>query len=132
MKEMHLTKKDFRVDWFSGTGAGGQYRNKHQNCCRITHVATGLVATGQSNRDRPSNQREAFRSLAGKIIALEGCGPDPRRYMENVVRTYHFERSVATDGELSIHVAKAMDGHIDEFIERALLGERSLRSTGRV
>ena len=70
MKEMHLTKKDFRVDWFSGTGAGGQYRNKHQNCCRITHVATGLVATGQSNRDRPSNQREAFRSLAGKFI---GC-----------------------------------------------------------
>lgn len=132
MKEIHLTKKDFRVDWFSGTGAGGQYRNKHQNCCRITHIETGLVATGQSNRDRPSNQREAFNSLAKKIIGLYEAGPDPRRVMSNVVRTYHFERNVATDGELSVPVTEVINGKIDQFIERALMEDRKLRSTGRV
>jgi len=58
-----LTKKDFDVQWFSGTGAGGQHRNKHQNCCRLTHIASGARGTGQSNRDRISNQREAFKSL---------------------------------------------------------------------
>lgn len=30
MQELHLTKKDFKIDWFSGQGAGGQHRNKHQ------------------------------------------------------------------------------------------------------
>lgn len=55
-----VTKNDFDVTWFSGTGAGGQYRNKHQNCCRIIHKATGAIGTGQSQRDRLSNQKEAF------------------------------------------------------------------------
>lgn len=65
MKELlfSITKKDFDISWFSGTGAGGQYRNKHQNCCRIVHRESGASATGQSNRDRPANQKEAFNTL---------------------------------------------------------------------
>ncbi|RPI56457.1 MAG: hypothetical protein EHM49_00245 [Deltaproteobacteria bacterium] len=59
-----VTKKDLRIDYYSGTGAGGQYRNKHQNCVRITHSESGVVVTGQSNRDRQSNIREAFKNLA--------------------------------------------------------------------
>jgi peptide chain release factor 1 len=55
-----VTKKDFEVTWFSGTGAGGQYRNKHQNCCRIIHKESGAIGTGQSQRDRIANQKEAF------------------------------------------------------------------------
>lgn len=38
---------DFKIEWYSGTGAGGQHRNKHQNSCRITHLPSGLVATAQ-------------------------------------------------------------------------------------
>ena len=58
-----VTKKDFDISWFSGTGKGGQYRNKHQNCCRITHPESGATGIGQTNRNRPANQREAFNSL---------------------------------------------------------------------
>jgi protein subunit release factor B len=58
-----LTKQDFDVQWYSGTGAGGQHRNKHQNCCRIIHKETGIRSTGQSNRDRIANQKEAFNNL---------------------------------------------------------------------
>lgn len=58
-----VTKKDFDITWFSGTGSGGQYRNKHQNCCRIIHRDSGAIGTGQSQRDRISNQKEAFTSL---------------------------------------------------------------------
>lgn len=58
------TKKDFEVTWFSGTGGGGQHRNKHQNCCRIKHKATGIIKTGQSQRERSANQREALQAIA--------------------------------------------------------------------
>ncbi len=65
MKELlfSVTKNDLEVDWFSGTGCGGQYRNKHQNCCRIRHKDSGVIATGQSQRDRVSNLKEAMENL---------------------------------------------------------------------
>ena len=58
-----ITKKDFRIDWFSGRGAGGQARNKLKNTCRLTHIASGVVSTGQSSKSRVANQREAFTGL---------------------------------------------------------------------
>jgi protein subunit release factor B len=58
-----VTKKDFDIAWFSGTGAGGQYRNKHQNCCRMVHKESGVTATGQSQRSREANLREAFTNI---------------------------------------------------------------------
>ena len=65
MKELlfSVTKNDLDVDWFSGTGCGGQYRNKHQNCCRIRHKDSGAISTGQSQRDRVSNLKEAMENL---------------------------------------------------------------------
>ena len=57
-----VTRKDFRVDYFSGTWAGGQYRNKHQNCVRLTHNETGIVTTGQEQRSREQNLRDAAGS----------------------------------------------------------------------
>lgn len=85
------TRKDFRIDWYSGTGAGGQHRNKHQNCCRITHIPTGMVETGQTNRDRPSNQKEAFRKLAARVVDHYLGEERKLRYSAptEIVRTYH-------------------------------------------
>ena len=62
-----VTKKDFSITWFSGTGAGGQYRNKHQNCCRIIHNESGAMGTGQSQRDRVANQKEAFMNCVNSV-----------------------------------------------------------------
>jgi len=53
----------FRVEWFSGSGAGGQHRNKVQNCCRITHIPTGLVRKAET-RSRESSYRYAMEALA--------------------------------------------------------------------
>lgn len=132
IQEIHLTKRDFRVDWFSGTGGGGQYRNKHQNCCRIVHIATGLMATGQSHRERPANQKEAFQSLAQKLLAYYSEPEESRGRLNNVVRTYHFERGEALDGAVSQPVARTIEGDIERFVVNALAGLRPTRETGRM
>lgn len=100
MRELHLTKKDFKLEWYSGTGAGGQHRNKHQNCCRLTHIETGIMETGQTERDRPSNQRRAFEKLVAKIITHYRRIDDPVREREpstEVIRNYHAERNEVLD-----------------------------------
>ena len=58
-----ISKKDFKIEYFSGTGAGGQYRNRHKNCVRLTHLDSKTTVTGQSNRERLSNVKEAFKNL---------------------------------------------------------------------
>ncbi len=68
-----VTKKDLTLTWFSGSGGGGQHRNKHANCCRIKHNATGIISTGQSHKDRPSNQKEALQGLAKNPRFMAFC-----------------------------------------------------------
>ncbi len=98
MQEIHLTKKDFRLEWFSGQGAGGQHRNKHQNCCRITHIESGLKSQGTGSRERVANQREAFTRLAKMVIAY--CAPEAKKARINAtetIRNYHAVRNEVHD-----------------------------------
>jgi peptide chain release factor 1 len=82
-----VTKKDFEITYFSGSGAGGQYRNKHQNCCRIKHRETGLMATGQDERSKEQNTKNAFKRLVNspkfqnwlKIKAAEVMASRPEK-----------------------------------------------------
>ena len=92
MIEIHYTAKDFTVQWFSGTGKGGQHRNKHQNCCRIIHKETGLKAQGTESRERVANQRQAFTRLASRILAHYEQ-PKDRRDTSKVIRNYHAVRN---------------------------------------
>jgi peptide chain release factor 1 len=61
--------KTVRIEWFSGTGAGGQHRNKHQNSCRLIHEPTGIVVTSQQ-RKRDQSYATAFAELERRVIAL--------------------------------------------------------------
>lgn len=84
------TKKDFKLDWFSGTGAGGQHRNKHKNCVRITHIPTGLTTQCQEFKERPQNQKIAFKKLAPMVVAhYLDKEKHERIKIDEVIRTYH-------------------------------------------
>lgn len=65
MKELlfSVTKKDLRVEWFRGSGKGGQKRNKTSNNCRITHPESGAVGVGQEGRSATANQETAFLAM---------------------------------------------------------------------
>lgn len=60
----------FCVEWFRGSGAGGQHRNKHANSARVIHLPTGLKRECQG-RKRESNLREAMAALHADLAALE-------------------------------------------------------------
>lgn len=87
----HADRHDFRLDYFSGTGAGGQYRNKHQNCVRLTHLDTGIVTTGQEQRSREQNLRDAFKKMATRLVNCVLGDQRKARWpaADDTVRTYH-------------------------------------------
>ena len=125
------TKKDFRVDWFSGTGKGGQYRNKHPNCCRITHIESGLMTTGQDHRERPANQKDAFNKLVAKLVKHYGLDESTveAEPSNETIRTYHAVRNVVKDhasGHTQQYKDVVVDGEVGEMLEarkKALMGE---------
>lgn len=132
MKELvwSATKNDFRIDWFSGTGAGGQHRNKHQNCCRITHIESGLVATGQDHRDRPSNQRDAFTKLVDMLIEHYKLKESPVKLdrSNETIRTYHEPRNIVKDHASDFHQEYRYvveNANIGEMIEERMKTRKS-------
>ena len=73
-----VTKKDLTIEWYYGTGAGGQHRNKHPNCCRIKHADSGAMVTAGEQRSREQNLKTAFRRLTNnktfkQWLHIESC-----------------------------------------------------------
>lgn len=56
-----ITKDDFTFDYFSGSGPGGQHKNRHKNCVRCFHKESGAVGTGQEERVLNQNKKNAFK-----------------------------------------------------------------------
>jgi len=120
---MSFTKKDFKLEWFSGQGAGGQHRNKHQNCCRITHIESGLMAVGQESRERTTNQKVAFNRLAQKLIAFYSLDREDEHgehRSDERIRTYHEPRNIVTDhasGKTGTYKNVVLDADAADLIE---------------
>ena len=98
---------DLRIEWFSGTGAGGQHRNKHQNSCRLIHITSGLVVTAQT-RCRTSSEAAARDEMQRRLH--ETCHSNRKNHHDAVrkdqvgsgmradkIRTYRFQDDVVKD-----------------------------------
>ena len=97
LPEIHFTKSAFRLEWFSGTGGGGQHRNKHMNSCRIKHLETGLTAQSQEHKSQVQNQKTAFERLVKMLLAYYAEDPEGRRDNQEVIRNYHSVRNEVHD-----------------------------------
>lgn len=100
-------QSDVRIEWFSGTGKGGQHRNKHQNSCRAFHGPTGLSAKAEC-RSRQNSEAEARAELERRVLADLGAGLDLTQAEErkgqvgtgmrgDKVRTYRLQDDQVTD-----------------------------------
>jgi protein subunit release factor B len=74
-----LTRKDFRIIPFSGTGPGGQARNKVQACVRVFHDPSGCQAIGQMERSLQANIRSAIKRLASQEKFKHWCRMEVNR-----------------------------------------------------
>lgn len=123
-----LKRDDMKLDWFSGTGAGGQHRNKHQNCLRMTHLPSGVTVTAQTNRDRTSNLKEAYLKLQPLVANwLMKDRVKPER-VDEVIRSYKLEDNLVIDHILgrSEIVLNLDDFDLDDFlIEKLALNKIS-------
>jgi len=122
MNELHLTKKDFKIEWYSGSGAGGQHRNKHQNCCRIIHIESGISAIGTESKSRTSNQKTALDRLVEKLLVFYKfhANKTEKEISNEVIRNYHGVRNEVLDkisGFRQSYKYVVENANIDEMIE---------------
>lgn len=131
---IEIRPEDLRVDTFRASGAGGQHINKTDSAVRITHLATGIVVSCQSERSQHANRETAMKLLVGKLAELKerewetkmaevrgvqadiGWGSQIRSY---VFQPYTIVRDHRTRFQLG-NVAQVMDGGLDGFIEAFL------------
>jgi peptide chain release factor 1 len=66
-----LNESDLKVSWFSGTGKGGQRKNKVQTCCRMVHIPTGISETRTSGRSRDFNFEDCKAAIQEKLNQLD-------------------------------------------------------------
>jgi len=65
-----LAGDDLRIDYFRGSGPGGQHRNKTSSAVRLTHLPTGIVITRTSGRSQIANLADAKADLQGRLNSL--------------------------------------------------------------
>ncbi|CAB4241582.1 PrfB Protein chain release factor B [uncultured Caudovirales phage] len=120
-----FNEQDCDISWFSGTGAGGQHRNKHQNSCRIVHRPTGITAVAQC-RSRTNSLTEAMgniqqrldettRSKYNKAIAQDRKQQVGSGERGDKIRTYRFQDDRVQDHRTNktASVKKVMSGNFD-------------------
>lgn len=117
--------KHFTIEWFSGTGKGGQHRNKKKNSCRVIHKPTG-ISEARQGRKRVSNLRDAKRAL---LVRLRNSGTDfSHNQIAHIrrnqvgsgmrgdkIRTYRFQDNKVHDHQsgLTTTCSKILKGHFD-------------------
>lgn len=130
--KLSFKDEDFEIDWYSGTGKGGQHRNKHQNCCRVTHLSTGVKANGTGSRSREQNKLLAVNVCKARVIALFHKDTERYRATNERVRTYHAVDNRVTDhasGLVKPYKDIVVKCNLGEMIEARLLAKRPTSET---
>lgn len=122
-----VTEKDLRIDYYRGSGAGGQKRNKTSSACRIVHIPTGIMACAEDSRSQPQNRKNAFLRLADKLVPIMKEAITPKfNYSQEEVRVYRANDRIVRDKRIqhkTYDYYAVLDGNqLDEIIETLING----------
>jgi len=139
--KIEIKDDDIRIDTFRASGAGGQHVNKTSSAVRITHAASGIVVSCQSERSQHKNRESAMKVLKARLYQLRR--EEEARKMDKFEKTkkkiewgsqirsyvfhpYNMVKDHRTSCETS-NTQAVMDGEIDPFIE-TFLSDPELRN----
>jgi protein subunit release factor B len=60
-------ERDCDLEFFIGSGPGGQHRNKVESGVRLIHHPTGIVVTATERRSQHANRDVAFERMAQRL-----------------------------------------------------------------
>lgn len=129
-----IRPEELRVDTYRSSGAGGQHVNKTDSAVRMTHLATGIVVSCQTQRSQIQNREACMKMLRSKLYELEVQKRESKlkeiggEKMENAwgsqIRNYVFQPyTLVKDTRTKVErgdIQSVMDGDIDEFVNAYL------------
>lgn len=119
----NVRKSDLHIQYYRGSGPGGQHRNKKDTACRITHKPTGISATAEDSKSQDTNRKNAFKKLTKKLVPLMTKIPNThkRNYKANtkIIRTYHEKRQTVKDIRIDkvFRYDDILEGKLDDLIK---------------
>ena len=143
----NIDEKEFRIDTYRASGAGGQHVNKTDSAVRITHIPTNTVASCQTERSQQQNRAKAWKMMVAKLNQLQeaahleelqalqgergtiGWGHQIRSYVLQPTQLVTDLRSRLKEGNAN----KVLDGDLQPFIDSYLrwrLAENGAKSAG--
>ncbi|MBI5346305.1 MAG: peptide chain release factor 2 [Chlamydiae bacterium] len=132
--KIDIRPDDIRVDTYRASGAGGQHVNRTDSAVRITHFASGIVVSCQSERSQIQNKETCMQMLKSKLYekeilqreeALKKIGGEKKEIAwGSQIRNYVFQpytlvKDTRTKYETG-NLQAVLDGDLDEFVNAYL------------